>query len=357
MRSVKAFAAPGAALWAFGYGLSALWWVGGGGGFPFGVNDPDPAVAEGMSILGGVRQESAAPVIAAVAFVGAAVAAYLAVRLRQGRAGSRVVEGVAWVFALFLGVVLPDYRPLVALGHLPVLIVGKPFGWPEGVTLASQVPWPVVNQMLCMAGAALFAVAASGHRRLRSGPVVGSSARWGVVATWVAAAVPVVYAATRWAWALGIPLGFSAETLDDMAREMPGIWWGGAALASMGLIGSALTIGLIRPWGETFPRWIPVLRGRRVPIPVAVVPALTVAMAVTSAGLMFTRLLIADPGRVTWAIHGPAVLWPIWGAALAVAALAYRSRRLAGPAAERRSENAFAAQSPPNPRPSDIDRH
>jgi hypothetical protein len=328
MRSVKAFAAPGAALWAFGYGLLALWWVAGGGGFPFGANDPDPGIAMGMSVLGDVRQEPAAPVIAAVAFVAAGIAAYLAVRIRRGLAGNRIVEGAAWVLALFLGVVLPDYRPLVAIGHIPVMIVGLPFGWPEGATLGSQLPWPVVNQLICMAGAVLFAVTAAGHRRLRRGSAAVVGARVGVVATWVAAAVPVVYAATRWAWALGIPLGFSAEELRTLDEEMPGIWWVGAAMGSMGLIGSVLTIGLIRPWGETFPRWIPFLRGRRVPVPAAVVPALAVAMAVTSAGLMVARVLIADPSRTSWAAHGPGLLWPVWGAALAVAALAYRSRRL-----------------------------
>lgn len=352
------FAAWGAALWAFGYGILAVWWTAGGGGFPFGDNDPDPAIAMGMSILGGVRQESAAPVIAVVAFAASGVAAFLAVRTRRlerapaGRTatgsrlvgGRRIVEGMAWVVAAFLGVVLPDYRPLVAIGHIPVLIVGKPFGWPEGVTIASQVPWPVVNQFVCMAGAVLFAVAAARHRALRTASVPAQDAgsvstehaggrstgraRLGVVATWVAVAVPVVYAATRWSWALGIPVGFSTEQLRSMNEELPGIWWGGAALGSMGLVGSALTIGLIRPWGETFPRWIPCVGGRRVPIAVAVVPACAVAMGVTSAGLMFVRLLIADPNRLNWGIHGSAVLWPVWGVALATAALAYRSRRM-----------------------------
>jgi hypothetical protein len=326
MRAVKTFGAAG---WAFAYGLLSLWWAVGGGGFPFGDGDPDPAVAKGMSILGWVRQESAAPVIAALAFAAAAVGLLVAVRVRRGHAGGRVAEGAAWGVAGFLGVLLPDYRPLVALGHVPVLLVGMPFGWPEGVTIASQVPWPVVNQLVCMGGAWLFVTVASAHRRLRLGSEVDSISRWGVVATWTAVAVPLVYAATRYAWALGIPVGFSTEQLRAMEREMPGIWWGGAAMATMAVVGSVLTVGLVRPWGETFPRWIPVLGGRRVPVPVAVVPAMVVATAVTSAGLMFTRTVIVDPSRMNLGINGPAVLWPVWGAALAVAALAYRRRRAA----------------------------
>jgi hypothetical protein len=35
-----------------------------------------------------------------------------------------------------------------------------------------------------------------------------------------------------------------------------------------------LTLGLVRPWGEVVPRWIPLLGGRRVRPAAAVVPAL-----------------------------------------------------------------------------------
>ncbi|MEV5011742.1 hypothetical protein ACFY2M_40005 [Streptomyces sp. NPDC001276] len=34
-----------------------------------------------------------------------------------------------------------------------------------------------------------------------------------------------------------------------------------------------LTLGLVKPWGEVFPRWLPFLGGRRVPIKAAVIPA------------------------------------------------------------------------------------
>ncbi|MEU0561007.1 hypothetical protein [Dactylosporangium sp. NPDC006015] len=329
-----------AAGWALAYGLLALHWTAGGAGFPFGAADPDPGIAKGLSILGGVHRSTAAPVVAAAALGAALVAGLLAAGARlavPARAGA-ALEAAAWTVALALGVVVPDYRPLVALGHVPVLLAGKPFGWPDGVSVASQLPWPVLHQGILMAGGALFALAALAHRRARRGacttcgraglqPPGRNPARWGRAAVWVAAGVPVVYAATRFAWALGIPLGFSSAQLRDMAEEMPGIWWGGAALGGMGLIGSVLTFGLIRPWGERFPRWIPLLRGCRVPVALAVVPAVVVAMAVTSAGLMFARVLYLDPDPDKLAMMGPALLWPVWGAALAVAAAAYRIRR------------------------------
>lgn len=40
-------------------------------------------------------------------------------------------------------------------------------------------------------------------------------------------------------------------------------------------------VGLVARWGEVFPRWLPGLRGRRVPISLAVVPAALGAVALT----------------------------------------------------------------------------
>jgi hypothetical protein len=79
-----------------------------------------------------------------------------------------------------------------------------------------------------------------------------------------------------------------------------------------------------------FPRWIPVLRGRRVPPAVAVVPAAFVAVAVTSAGVTVVRMLALRrdslPAEDIAAVV-PMVLWPFWGVALAAATLAYALRR------------------------------
>lgn len=88
-----------------------------------------------------------------------------------------------------------------------------------------------------------------------------TATRWGRWATYVAVGVPVVYAVTRWAWALGIPLGISEELLREGQRS--GLWLAGAALATMGVGGAILTLGLVRRWGEAFPRWMIGLAGRR----------------------------------------------------------------------------------------------
>ncbi|GAB2620408.1 hypothetical protein GCM10027168_60590 [Streptomyces capparidis] len=107
-------------------------------------------------------------------------------------------------------------------------------------------------------------------------------------------------------------------------------------------------IGLIARWGEVFPRWVPLLRGRRVPTRAAVVPAAVGAATLT---LAFTFLFVVCEIRGT-TIRGddlPAdhpsrsggweAAWfyacylplTLWGPLLAVLTFAYwRRRRAAG---------------------------
>jgi len=60
-------------------------------------------------------------------------------------------------------------------------------------------------------------------------------------------------------------------------------------------IGSELlaftAVGLVARWGEVFPRWIPVLRGRRVPPMVAIVPA-TIGATVLSLITVWTTITL-----------------------------------------------------------------
>jgi hypothetical protein len=142
--------------------------------------------------------------------------------------------------------------------------------------------------------------------------------------------IPIVYAATRFAWALGIPLGVSEDFLRQGAGSS--MWQVGAALGSLAVVGALLTTGLALRWGESFPGWLPVIGGRSVPVGLAVVPALLVAAMVTSAGTMFVRLILAGTdfgGLGEFGALAPEVLWPAWGVALAVAAIAYGVRRSA----------------------------
>ena len=334
-----------AAAWSFVYGVLSLWWALGGAGFPFGTeSDPDAA----LSVLEGVRAHTGSPAIAALGLAGTVAA--VAMARRWGRGGLRVaLLALAWIVAAVLALVIPDYRVLVAVAYAPVVLIGAPFGWPPGVSILDAFTWPVVNQFLCIGGGLLWAATAVAYgRRTRGacgycGRTDASSgwtapeeaARWGRWAVYAAVVIPILYALTRWAWALGFPLGISEEFLRE-GQEV-GLWWAGAALATIALGGAILTLGLVQRWGEVFPRWIPLLGGRRVPIPLAVVPAALVCVLVTTAGLMFVRLtLTGGLGAIlgegvlsaeNWAALAPELLWPLWGAALGAATLAYYYRR------------------------------
>ena len=83
----------------------------------------------------------------------------------------------------------------------------------------------------------------------------------------------------RIALGLGVPVGFSGQ-LADLYRA-PG--WITPYVIALSLLAEGLallTLGLVRPWGEVVPRWIPVLGGRPIPTAAAVVPAGLGAVAV-----------------------------------------------------------------------------
>ncbi len=126
-------------------------------------------------------------------------------------------------------------------------------------------------------------IAAAGTAR-RGGQSPEQAARWGRIAVYVAMVAPVFYALTRYAWALGFPLGMSEEYLRQRSREWdcgsrdsswrPSAWWE-----------RVLMLGLVQRWGEVFPRWMIGLAGRRVPIALAVVPASLVSVLLVVGGI------------------------------------------------------------------------
>ncbi|MFD3525310.1 hypothetical protein [Streptomyces sp. NPDC058653] len=102
-------------------------------------------------------------------------------------------------------------------------------------------------------------------------------------------------------------------------------------------------VGLIAAWGEVWPRWTPVLRGRRIPPLAVVVPAALGALVLTTA---WTAAAVTDLADVT--LRGDAISpdypgeaggWPavvfylcyapllLWGPLLAALTLSYHRRR------------------------------
>ncbi|MEV4115673.1 hypothetical protein [Nonomuraea sp. NPDC049695] len=308
-----------AAVWALAYGVLGAAWALGAPGFPWGGSDPDPDGA--LSVLAGTTPRFGWW-IAAFALLTMVTALAL-----TRRGGGRAPLFVAWPIAALLVLVIPDSRLMMGVAYTPLLLVAPAFGWSlGGATFADAWPWPVLNQLLCVLGGLLLAAAALAYGRGRSHWFTPARGR---TATYVAAVVPLVYCLTRWAWALGIPLGVSREFL---AEGEGGLWLAGAYLATFGALGGVLTLGLAQPWGEIFPRWIPGLRGRRVPPLLAVVPAGFVSIIVTVAGLTYIRWTIAGRFALAeWGAWLPECFWPIWGAALAAAAVSYRLRRRRAP--------------------------
>ncbi len=264
----------------------------------------------------------------------------------RGRRGAGTAVAVATtVLAALLAVVVPDMKVLALAGYLPMLLVLLVLpGGPE-VPLAEVFGWPTVNLLLLTVAGLAFAVHAVATWRSAADACVRCGrrghgagwwtperiARWGRVGVAVAVTVPTGYAVTRYAWALGIPWGMSRQTLEVL---LP-ILWAGAGLATGAVVGAVLTTGLVRPWGERFPRWMPLLGARTVPVGLAVLPATVVSVLVMSAGLMFVRLGVTGglevlPGKTTdVAAWLPELFWPLWSAGLALATWTYWLRRRA----------------------------
>jgi hypothetical protein len=242
---------------------------------------------------------------------------------------------------------------LVKLGYFPYAVLSLFTGAKFGQSyLEAWTQWATIHQLLCLIGGFLWlaATVCYGRRSVgaclycgrRDGPEGWTSpikaARWGRIAVYVAMVAPVFYALTRYAWALGIPLGMSEEYLRR--GQESGTWTSGLFLASFGLVGAALMLGLVQRWGEVFPRWMIGLAGRRVPIALAVVPASLVSVLLivggfgiwSGLGQMVANLVASGAegvgliGETIFQV-GPTLLFPVWGVDLAVATLGYYYRR------------------------------
>lgn len=247
----------------------------------------------------------------------------------------RILAGVCVLSALGLWLAQGDYVALAAIGYLPIIAVRLITGHAEGMTVSELWSWTVIKSLLVALGGLGLLWAGSSiwpERRLFGRLSDLRLRRASVALVAVAVTVPVGYAVTRLAWALGIPLGVTRKFLAEIGP----IVYNGLGLALMALGGAVLTIGLLRPWGEVFPRWLPVIGRRRVPIALAVNWALAVSVLVMVAGLFFVRAVIAESGLVgaptgadqQIAAWLPEMFWPMWSVALAGAALTYRERRV-----------------------------
>lgn len=286
-----------------------------------------------------------------------------------GRSWPRVAGAGAAVQAAFFLLVMSDAGVLSSLGYaaIPLLVAGL-----VGVTVVGCVrryPVAFVGAALLVVGAVVgfgsgvlteyahnlakgfgsyagrigwawgMALAASAWAWVALRTLKGTAPRraditWGRWVTVAAALGALPYAVARLSWATPWPLGGWDPVSNHIILVMPS--GGDAAMRLQGfmigmsaVLGLVLTLGLISRWGEVFPRWMPWVGGRDVPVMLAVVPG-TFAAAV---------LCVAAPGVVAGAVQigswfdGALFVLlfpcPIWGPLLGAAVYAYWQRRTA----------------------------
>ncbi len=335
--------APYAAMaWSVVYAALGMYWAVSGRGFPYA-----PELTSNVT----------GPVVGRFG-AGVAWTVVIAAGLPAVAAGTAMLRGVRVFRPLFIaagglvaGVLLllmTDVSLLAMLGYTPYGVLGLLTGAEIGQAyLRALLQWTLVHQVLCLIGGFLWLAATVSYARRsgdaclvcgrRDGPEgwrsPDSAARWGRIAVYAAIVVPVLYALNRYAFALGIPLGISEEFLRQGQER--GMWTMGAFMASFGLVGAVLTLGLTQRWGEVFPRWMIGLAGRRVPIALAVVPASVVSVLLVVGGIamwsgyaqMVAEAVAGGTENIDILAEAPTALFPVWGVALAVATLGYYYRR------------------------------
>ncbi|GAA4216610.1 hypothetical protein [Actinocatenispora rupis] len=119
-----------------------------------------------------------------------------------------------------------------------------------------------------------------------------------------------------------------------------GPWWYIVALSVVSEAVAFLAVGLVAGWGEVWPRWVPLLRGRRTPVPLVVTAAGlgAVGALVFPYALVMYALGLGVDGRATglelagwqqvvfWLAYAPLALW---GPLVAVLAVHHHRRRTA----------------------------
>ncbi|GAB2634041.1 hypothetical protein [Kribbella swartbergensis] len=356
------------------YGIAGLAWLRGAGGYAFG---PVPPEGERLSLLAQLPDQVGAGLIAVLGVLGMP-AALAHTRTEWSASAYRPLLGFTALQVIVFGLLAPSLTVVILAGYLLVLL-GLPAGivwlvagaWKQPATrmllLAVAVTVVVVESTTGLfdwsafrelaAGVAgipakvgttpLFVTAAFllgcgwallGVRGLRSArgrclrcgrPGASwtrseSARRWGFWATIVAVLCPMPYALLRMTWLLPNPIGFDAAELN----AEPGIKLFGLGLGLIALMSGIVTLGLIRPWGEVWPRWIPFLAGRPVPIKAAVVPgAVAATLLLVSSASLAGMLWSPDASTAENLLYLLILPFPLWGASVGLATAAYYYRR------------------------------
>ncbi|WP_309066137.1 hypothetical protein [Microbacterium sp.] len=184
------------------------------------------------------------------------------------------------------------------------------------------------------AGLLAWSLVSAASAAVPAGGVAAFVLRHRVAITIVAALCALPYVVARASWLTPWPaFGGAAEVFDaDPSVRVLGL------LLGLGMLtGGVLTLGLVLPWGERFPRILAGVGGHPVPVGLAVIPASVVSVLFTAAGVGFA-IEAAGPGKDTVQLLLIFPFW-LWGPMLALAAWGYAMHRavVAGRAGEGRA--------------------
>ncbi|WP_257351371.1 hypothetical protein [Pseudalkalibacillus decolorationis] len=317
-----------AVAWSTLYGVLHLYWLLGGAGYPFNNTS--------MGLFGAAMVTYLPVKVGGMIFV---ILCLLGILVGvQMKISKRIIPrwfvlAYAWGITVVLILFVPDSSLIAAMAY--------------AFLFKFHFNWMMMNQVICIFGALFWGFAALAYQRNTRNACENCGraeyekpfflVRRGKWITYIAVLAPIPYAITRYAWALGIPLGVDPGFLQDFSSVNPMHHITEWVFGSICIAGGLLTLGLIRKWGEVFPLWFPLIRGKRVPILLAVIPATCVAIAVTAAGFVFTfsfiavklQLMPTDGILVSqiWGAVGPMLLWVPWGVALGLATISYYYRR------------------------------
>ncbi|MFI1645780.1 hypothetical protein ACH4XT_02385 [Streptomyces avidinii] len=206
------------------------------------------------------------------------------------------------------------------------------------------------NKALAAVGTVLLAATARSDRRSAGTAVRAPSAapQLAQLAAWAGTLAFVPYAAMKLVWASGGTFaGITGEEMLAVSERngASGIFltlesWGLDPTVLLAVLGVFLLWGLVRPWGQVFPRWTLLLRGRRVPRWLPLAPALLGAATLAPYGVVGGGYLaLATVGVVTmrrgdFHSSGDALLvgwigvvaFAVYGIALTIAARSYSLR-------------------------------
>lgn len=192
-----------------------------------------------------------------------------------------------------------------------------------------------LSHVIAAAGVLVWAITGARPQR---GAFAGFVLRHRVAITAIAASCSLPYVVARASWLTPWPaFGGGPDVFDaDPSVRVLGLVLGLGMLA-----GGVLTLGLVLPWGERFPRYLAGLGGRPVPAELAVIPASVVSVLFTAAGVEFA-IEGAGPAKDTLTLMLIFPFW-LWGPLLALATWGYAMRRSTGTVSPDRSRTRAAS--------------